>query len=251
MNLFDDYYSLDHYTSLQELTADPSVTFRIRQDKQALGLYHDSVLTKLWGVMSSFENLKSTEPLQVFRPGRPPADLLRDRLTLAHVLDTFFVNAISALEITAQEVNVYYGLGFQEEAVSIGAVRNSLQTGRPGTPIEQFFAILTTPTDGEWFIKLNNYRRCALHRKATVKEIRGEFRVRDYSVTTTTDLVPSSMRIALPNDPLPLDPVFDPANEVEMIEYCLGAFLLTLRNLEKLFEIIETDLAAARQVPIP
>lgn len=251
MNLFDDYYSLDHYTSLQDLTTDPSVTFRTLQDKQALELYHDSVLTKLWGAKSSLENLKSIEPLQIFRPGRPQDDLLRGRLSLAHSLDTFFVNAISALEIATQEVNVYYGLGFQEEDVSIWAVRKSLRAGRPGTPIECFFAVLTTPPGGEWFMRLNNYRRSTLHRKATVKEIRGEFRIRDYTVTTTTDLVPSSMRIALPNDPLPLNPVFDPANEIEMISYCKEAFRLTLLNLNKLFEIIETDLAAARQVPIP
>ena len=250
MNLFDDYYSLDHYTSLQDLTTDPSVTFRTPQDKQALELYHDSVLTKLWGAKSSFENLKSIEPLQIFRPGRPTVDLLLDRLPLAHFLDTFFVNAISALEIATQEVNVYYDLGFQEEAVSIRAVQGSLQASRRHTPIDDFFGDLTTSPDGEWFTKLNNYRRCTLHRKATVKEIRGEFRLRDYTATATT-LVPFSMRIALPNDPLPLDPVFDPANEIEMIDYCEEAFFLTLQNVDNLYEIIETDLTAAHRIPIP
>ena len=59
------------------------------------------------------------------------------------------------------------------------------------------------------------------------------------------------MRIALPNDPLPLDPVFDPANEIEMIGYCDEAFFLTLLNVDNLFGIIETDLAAAHRIPIP
>ena len=250
MNLFDDYYSLDYYTTLQELTADPSVTFGTPQDKQTLELYHDSILTKLWGVELSLKKLKSIEPLQIFKPGRPPDDLLRGRLTLTHFLDTFFVNAISGLEIAAQEVNVYYGLGIQEEDVSIRAVRRMLQGGRAGAPIENFFMLLTTAPDGEWFTKLNNYRRCTLHRRATVKEIRGEFRLKDYTATTTT-LVPSSLRIALPNDPLSLDPVFDPANEIEMIDYCEGAFLQTLLNLDDLFKIIESSLATTHRIPIP
>lgn len=145
MGFYDEHHPFSHYVSLETLSLDPATTYTSPQDKQTIGIYHESVLTKLWGARSSLKSLTAIEPLQIFTPGRPTDDLLRDRMTLAHHLDTFFVNAVSALEIAAQEVNLYYGLGFGEDTVSVWSIRDSLQARRPGSTIQNYYLDLTTP----------------------------------------------------------------------------------------------------------
>lgn len=251
MGFFDEYHDFAHYPSLEQITVNSATAFATPQDRQRLAVYHESVLAKLWGAQSCLEGLTAVDPLQVFKPGRPTAELLRDRMSLTYHLDTFFVNTVSALEIAAQEVNIFYGLGFAEDALNVWSICDCLEARRRGSAILNHYQDLTTLPRGQWFIQLNNYRKCTLHRRTTVKQIRGEFSIREDTVSTTQDLIVTSMRMALPNDPLPPDPVFDPAEEIEMVSYCRQCFKDVLASIDRLYEIIETDLSAARQVPIP
>jgi hypothetical protein len=248
MGFFDAHHPFAAHSALRELCASPALVFHNVDDRPKIDVYHESVLNKLWGTQLALDEILKFDALGVFKSGRKQDDIARDLMTITNHLDTLFVNAVSAVEMASQEVNVCYGLGLSEEEVSVREVRARLQATRVGTPIEHHYRDLLTPPQGQWFVSLNDYRRCTLHRKTTVKEVRGEFRM---PVSSTGGFVPVSMRVILPNDPLPLPPIFDPANEVEMAPYCEAIFRKVLDNLNALLCVVEMDIKVSTRIPIP
>jgi len=151
-------------------------------------------------------------------------DFLYSEKLQFHV-DSFFAFLYSAFDIISHIINQKYRLGLNERAVSFDSVKQSLDSGHQGSPIQQVYSKISAKI---FFKNLDNYRNCSTHRREICIQTTQITATQGYDTSGTL----SGVQHLLCDNPLSLSPRF--AQKREVVSYCSRILDLSRLEIERI-----------------
>jgi hypothetical protein len=215
----------------------------ITQKLWAARYYHDSLLNldirKFWeqsvttSIQSSGSNVIST-----------PSQGLNLERYCSHVhllLDGFFMNSMSALDMLAHQIFLLYDLQQKPSKVYIGTVKRKLAQFHPNSKLRK---LLDEQMGQTWFDQFQQFRNCTTH-----ESLIGYDKVEISYDPITGEVVGSKIR--LPDYPKGR-PIFTYSKRREATRYCQLILKKVNSLVTKVYESIWVDIRRANNIlPMP
>jgi len=144
-------------------------------------------------------------------------------------VDTFFAFLNSTFDICAQIINQKYKLGKDEKDVNFKNIIQILKTESPQPPL--YHIVKKTPKK-IFFINLNKYRHCSLHRRQIYIETESHSTkgTKGYNVTFST--FSNFIQRVLCDDPFSINPKIKQKRIVN--EYCMDIFNKAINEIKNI-----------------